>query len=160
MNANHISGKLIITANEDIPILVAGGTATEQIDMVVRHDEADTAIIHQLCSSEASEALVLAEDTDVFVLLCHFVNSKAIHGTVHMASTKLNPVIDINATVARSSHIMGNLLAGHALTGCDTVAAYFGIGKQKMLKALVTANLDAIGEYQIEGTRSIHTPFY
>jgi hypothetical protein len=113
--------------------------------MIVHHDEADTAIIHQLVGLEASEALVLAEDTDVFVLLCHFVNSKDIPGQIHMAPIKLHPIIDINATVARSPQIMGSLLVGHALTGCDTVAAYYGIGKQKMLKALPSANLDAIG---------------
>ena len=36
------------------------------------------------------------------------------------------------------------MLAGHALSGCDTVAACFGVGKGKMLKVLkkgVTVNM-------------------
>jgi len=42
---------------------------------------------------------------------------------------------------------MSNLLAAHRLTGCDTVATYFGIGKLTILKVITsnTHNLDALG---------------
>ena len=43
-------------------------------------------------------------------------------------------VIDINATVDLHRAIIPDLLAAHGLTGCDTVATYFGIGKDAALR--------------------------
>ncbi len=45
-------------------------------------------------------------------------------------------VIDINASSQANLSIVPGLLAAHALTGCDTVASYYGIGKGKALKVL------------------------
>ena len=47
-------------------------------------------------------------------------------------------VIDINATVVLHRAIIPDLLAAHGLTGCDTVAAYFGIGKGAALRVLAS----------------------
>ncbi len=47
---------------------------------------------------------------------------------------KERTVIDIRATVEKHRAIIPALLAGHAISGCDTVAACFGIGKGKILK--------------------------
>ena len=59
---------------------------------------------------------------------------------------KERTVVDIQATVKKHQNIIPAILAGHALTGCDTVAPCFGIGKGKMLKVLKTGlNLDMIG---------------
>ena len=48
--------------------------------------------------------------------------------------------------------IIPSLLAGHALTGCDTVAACYGVGKGKMLKVLRkhVASVDLIGNIQAD----------
>jgi predicted small secreted protein len=51
-------------------------------------------------------------------------------------------------TIHLHHDIMQNLLAAHGLTGCDTVATYFGIGKPiTVLKLLGNTmhNLDALG---------------
>ena len=45
-------------------------------------------------------------------------------------------VIDIKATAQQHQDIAKQLLAGHALTRCDTVSYMFGIGKLTMLKTL------------------------
>ena len=42
--------------------------------------------------------------------------------------------IDIGATAKQHADIAGQLLAAHALTGCDTVAFMWGIGKAKAVK--------------------------
>ena len=42
-------------------------------------------------------------------------------------------VLDINAA---AEHTVPDLLAGHSLTGCDTVASYFSVGKVAALKVL------------------------
>ena len=60
--------------------------------MIVTHDGADTIIIRQLASLVSSEVLVLADDTGIFVLSCHFV------------------FVDYS-----SGPLMGNLLAAHGL---------------------------------------------
>ena len=39
-----------------------------------------------------------------------------------------------NATVEKHADIASNLLAAHALSGCDTAASIFGIGKPTVLK--------------------------
>lgn len=158
-NASILNGNLFITANESTPLQICGGCATPRHDKVVRHDEADTAIVHQLVSSESQKALILADDTDIFALLCHFVNIKELSVLVHMASMKsinnfsrvTDTLISINASVAKNKDLMHGLLAAHALTGCDTVASYHGIGKLKMLKSLETAQLDALGWYKQYG---------
>ena len=47
--------------------------------------------------------------------------------------------IDIKATVEKNHVIVPGLLAAHALSGCDTVPTYFGIGKGTALKILNAA---------------------
>ena len=41
--------------------------------------------------------------------------------------------IDIGATTKKHSNMVSEILAAHALTGCDTVAYLFGIGKGTVL---------------------------
>ena len=45
-------------------------------------------------------------------------------------------VIDINASVRKHEDVVPNVLAAHALSGCDIVAAYTGIGKGKPFREL------------------------
>ena len=45
-------------------------------------------------------------------------------------------VIDIKKTVDKHAAITDNLMAVHALPGCDTVTSCFNIGKGAVLKAL------------------------
>ena len=45
-------------------------------------------------------------------------------------------VVDIGKTVQKHSEIVEGILHVHALSGCDTVASYFGIGKATVLKTL------------------------
>ena len=47
-------------------------------------------------------------------------------------------VIDINATVDLHRAIIPDLLAAHGLTGCDTVATYFGIVRDATLRVLTS----------------------
>jgi hypothetical protein len=45
-------------------------------------------------------------------------------------------VIDIGLTVKKHKDIVEEILPAHALSGCDTVACCFGIGKGTVLKIL------------------------
>ena len=42
-------------------------------------------------------------------------------------------VIDIDATVEKNRSFIPGLFAAHALSGCNTVACYYGISKGKVL---------------------------
>ena len=90
---------------------------------------------HPVKDSEVRVAVV--DDTDVFVLLCHFVHKGLLGANIYVESTKdSSDVIDIDATVSKHKSIMPSLMAGHASTGNDTVCAHYDLGKQKLLKAL------------------------
>lgn len=136
------NNKLVITGNDPVPVQIEQGVVSRREDMAIMHEEADTMLIQQVASVGVANALVVADDTDVFVLLCHFVFNRDITGHVMMTSPiRGRTVIDINASVDKNRTIMDDLLAAHGLTGCDTVAMYHGIGKGVTLKVLRTGKL-------------------
>ncbi len=84
---------------------------------------------------------LVADDTDIFVLLFHFCCQCYI--PVSTSVLMVSPIrgralIDINATVDLHRVIIPDLLAAHGLTGCDTVATYFGIGKAAAVRVLTS----------------------
>ena len=144
-----LNGKLAITGNDPVPIQINQGVVSRRDDMTIIHEEAYTMIIQQVASVGAAKVLVIADDTDVFVLLCHFVFNGDITGHVMLVSPiRGRTVIDINESVDKNRAIMGDLLAAHGLTGCDTVATYHGIGKGVALKVLrsETLSLSKVGD--------------
>ena len=44
--------------------------------------------------------------------------------------------VDIRETVRKNNALVPYLIGAHALSGCDTVGCYFGIGKGKVVKLL------------------------
>ena len=144
-----LNGKLVITGNDPVPFQINQGVVSRRDDMTITHEEADTMIIQQVASVGAANVLVVADDTDVFVLLCRFVFNGDITGHVMMVSPiRGRTVIDINESVDKNGAIMGDLLAAHGLTGCDTVATYHCIGKGVALKVLrsETLSLSKVGD--------------
>ena len=108
-------------------------------------------IVQQVADVNPKKALVAADDTDVFVLLLHFCCKEDIPAStsVLMVSPILGrSMIDINATVNQHHDIIPNLLAAHGLTGSNTVAPYFGIGKSVALNVLRSGvhSLSSIGD--------------
>ena len=96
---------------------------------------------------------VICDDTDVFALLLHVVAEMKPNGLLCMCATvKDRAVIDIMQSVKVHTSIVPDLLVIHALTGADTSAATFGIGKIKALKVARTARLPlhAIGDTQAD----------
>ncbi len=77
----------MVAGSDPVPIEI-NGKVTRHIDLSAMHEEADTIIIHQLLATKPNRSLVIADDTDVFVLLCHFAHKKEISGSVKMSSVK------------------------------------------------------------------------
>ena len=129
--------RLVVTGSHSIPFELYKGQLIQRRDLETTQEEADTILLHQLAVVNPESALFHADDTDIFVELCHFSHHKAFTSQVSMVSPiRDRSVIDINESVAQNEDIMQDLLAMHGLIGGDTVAPYFGIGRGAALKVL------------------------
>ena len=92
--------------------------------MATTQEEGYPLIVQQISRIEVGTVLVVADDTDTFVLLLYFCHQGSISCEVLMVSPiQRRSVLDINAAVEEHSSIVPDLLAAHGLTGCDTVAS-------------------------------------
>ena len=99
------------------------------------HEEADTRLILHVCLADTN-IVVVAKDTDVFVLMVFAYCVEKPSGKWFL---KINheKYIDIGKIVDYlGEDVYRNLPAIHAVTGCDTTSAMFGVGKVKILKKL------------------------
>ena len=95
-----LDGKVIVTGASPIPVEITPSNINQRVDMRNTHEEADAIIIQQIIKANADTILVVADDTDLFVLLCHFVFNNTIRSQVKMVSPKKDrKMIDINRTV-------------------------------------------------------------
>lgn len=133
--------RLVITGSIPTPVELHRGVSIIRHDMKTTQEEADTILVQQVAYVEPECALVIADDTDVFVMLVHFCFYHKITDKVYMVSpVHGRAVLDIKAVVEKHHQIIPDLLAAHGLTGCDTVGAYHGIGKGVALRVMKTNN--------------------
>ncbi len=129
------------------------GVRIDQQDLCSTHEEADILITqHAVAASVLDKSVhVVCDDTDVFVLLVDYYNSKCRVKSVPvimLSPVNNRAVVDIHGTAATHQDITDDLLAMHGLSGADTVAALHHIGKATALKVLKTGNypLSQIGD--------------
>ena len=88
---------------------------------VFGHEEADVSIINYLFlliqSVKILQIQILADDTDIILLMYFYWNKQP---NVKISTKKFNCVIDNNASALRLGSKCDQLLAMHALTGCDS----------------------------------------
>ena len=126
--------------------LVTGGGCRDRVtakftiygdiaDLSSNHEEADTRLIlhaiHAVTITQCSRILVVCRDTDILLLLIHFLGSKDVEvwmmsGTAHQM--KCYPVHLIARNLPQQ--IQENILGFHALTGCDSTSSFAGAGKK------------------------------
>ena len=132
--------KLVVRGGDPVPIEISeGGVVISRADLATSHEEADNVQQVLCCATENAESkiTVVADDTDVFVLLLHYHHMGNLKNVVLMESPiKGRTVVDIGKTVQNHSEIVEGILPAHALSGCDTVASYFGIEKANVFKTL------------------------
>ena len=144
---------LRLVGQEAAPIEIShGGVVIRREDLATNHEEPDNIIVQQEMecakSNQLNEIVVNSDDTDVFVLLFHCYNTGNLKSRVIMESLiKARTAIDIGLTVEKQARIVPEILAAHALTGCDTVACCFGIEKGTPVKVL---NLDVFPYHYLE----------
>ena len=133
--------KLVITGQEDCPIELSMGLCIERQDLISHHEEADVIVVSQaiyVSSVEKKSVGVVADDTDIFILLLYHFKLTQPSSAVMMIPTKHGQgriVADIGKTAEDLGNLCLELLPAHALTGCDQVPKHYGIAKKKMLKA-------------------------
>ena len=135
----QLPNSIVVTGQNPVPIEVSSDGNKERTDLINHQEEADVIMIQQvfLASSNASFIKVFCDDTDVFVLLVHLYASKNLYPLrLHMQSPKVvRQATDIGETVKSieiNHHVdPQQLLPFHAITGCDTVACFFNLGKQR-----------------------------
>lgn len=121
--------KLVITDSLPTPIELHKDISILRHDMKTTHEEADTILVQQVAFVQPPCAMVIADDTDIFVMLMHFCFHKKIKNVYMASPVHGRAVLDINASVKDHESILPNLLAAHSITGCDSVGTYHVIGK-------------------------------
>ena len=99
------------------------------------HDEADVSMMaYLLQAAEGGKSVIriLTDNTDVFVLLVHWVWKMQLHSAVQKGRWNW-VVIDINATCLLLGSNCLQLPGMHAISGCDTVSYPFNKGNSSAL---------------------------
>ena len=107
--------------------------------MDTTHEEADVVLMQQMLTvsrENPAGITVVSDDTDVFVLLLHYYLEDLTLLVTMESPIKDRVVVDIGKTVEKHQNIIPEILAAHALSGCDTVACCFGIGKNTVLNVV------------------------
>ena len=105
--------------------LTCGGKTT--------HQEADTMIVQAMhgCLNKYRRFYVFAEDTDMFLLLIHFMYKWQIAGLkVYMLCGQR--YLPLHEFISILGDRCGKLLGMHVLTGCDTVNSVYSVSKPKL----------------------------
>ena len=116
-----------------MPIVVIKGRKIGEIDLYSTHDEeADirfAKLALQACKTEDAQVCVIS----VALLCCHYQRSGFSAPLIMQSSVYGRACLDIPETVKMHPALITQLLAIHAISGCDTVAACYNIGKTTIL---------------------------
>jgi hypothetical protein len=141
--------KVFCTGNDSQNVAMVG-----EENSVYKHEEADCNIISYvkaLIIQEHKHIQVVADDTDIFALLVFFCWKWKGQYTAQISMRKSDGrVIDINATAKKLGHKSLQLLAVHAITGCDTVSYLFGKGKASAVSTMTKheVGMEVLGEQE------------
>ena len=103
------------------------------------HNEADTRILlHTKSVTDLGfeRMIICSRDTDVLVLLVHFASDLSGELWFQMGTTKQRSFVAVYA-VDLDPALSHNLPAFHALSGCNTVSQFCGIGKTIAWKTFI-----------------------
>ena len=112
---------------------------SEVAELASSQEEADTRILLHAkhAAGNYSAIVVVAEDTDVFVLCLAFQSQINCSMYMKCGSASRIRYIDIQKVAgAIGQNICASLIGLHAFTGCDSVSSFSGRGKLSALKLL------------------------
>ena len=70
--------QLVLTGRDPLPMEIKRGVIIKRQDIETTQEEADTMIVQQVAEVKAKQVLVVADDTDIFILLLHLYAAKVI----------------------------------------------------------------------------------
>ena len=101
----------------------------EEFRTIHTHDDAGTLIACTALSySKEKQVKVIGEDTDILVLLCHYVN-KDFHKVMFQSKSR---TWNIQHLIDKTGQMKEVILLINAFLGCHTVSRIYGIGKDKI----------------------------
>lgn len=156
ISATQNGHSLTLAGVDDVPVEINMGVRLERTDLSSCHEEADPILVQHAISRcmQGEKVRVISDDTDVFLLLLHFYVSKKCTSDLYMCSPVANrSVVDLRATAQKNKDITKAIVVMHALTGTDTVAATYNVGKKmalKSLRAFDQKSLSIIGDPQAD----------
>ncbi len=139
----------MVTGDEAVP---TQGRRMPRRDLASTHEEADIIItqqaIHVAKEDPESRVCVLCDGTDVLALLLFFYSREKLQSSLTMHSPiHGRSCIDVKETVRKHCTMIPEILALHALTGCNSVAASYGIGKKTAITVVKKGyKLDQLGQ--------------
>ena len=145
--AGRYSSRLIITGQEP-----TRGVVIRREVIKTTHEEADAIIVAQAiyaAKEENKHVVVVADDTDLYILLLYHYQAESLKTPMKLKSTQAGRVfIDVTATVRKLRDLIAELLPAHALSGCAPLPMCHGIRKSKMMKAVKAkkCSLSLLGE--------------
>ena len=156
ISEGNFKHRFVITGSKDTPTQeVLSGKAILRHDLTTSHEEADGIIIQQcyhLAKEEGCDIIrIVSDDADVFALACLFFPKELDNLVVYIEPTSRGrSVIDIGESVKKHPGIIPYILQMHALTGCDSVGRYHGIGKATAINVLKKGkSLDCLGDTRL-----------
>ena len=141
--------------------LTCGGKTT--------HGEADMMIVQAMhgCLNKYRWVYMFGEDTDVFLLLIHFMHKWQIAGLKYIISyyagvpeyytlptyhimIRGQRYLPLHEFMSILGDRCGKLISMHVLTGCDTVNSVYGVSKPKAHKKLGHEILAAVKDFNAQ----------
>ena len=108
--------------------------------------DADVYIVQKTVERiKQSNTVVVADDTDVLILLLHYLTDAHHLNDVIMFRPSSKGFVKINEIIeCTPRNVLNLILLVHAASGCDTVSALSEIGKIKLIKMLEKGLTEAI----------------
>uniref|UniRef100_UPI00358F38F6 uncharacterized protein n=1 Tax=Myxine glutinosa TaxID=7769 RepID=UPI00358F38F6 len=114
-------------------------SVSDVADLASTQEEADTRILLHAknASGNYSSIIIVAEDTDVFILCLAFQRKIDCDMYIKCGSATRIRCIDVKKVAdAIGQNVCASLIGLHVYTGCDSVSAFSGRGKLAALKLL------------------------
>jgi hypothetical protein len=135
------ANRLVVIGEDPYPIEVKNEDRYIWTDLETYLEEADVIIVQQVLKSigETRQITAISDYINVlnFVLLVHHYDMAGPGLPLTMESPRRErATLDIKATITKDKDVIKNILSARALSGFDTVALYFGIGKGSIIRTL------------------------
>ena len=125
--------------------LLASKMQSEGIKVLQADDDADFLIAKTaLTCAESRTTVVIGEDTDILVLLCHHFCKDHVKDIIFRSAKQTSGKACRIWSINRTANMLGqttckHLPFVHAISGCDTTSRLYGIGKGMVLKKCISS---------------------